>query len=175
MSERPGLPAREGPRPRTSTRIPHQQLDQQPGDARQLDAILAQARAWPHVAERESGVSVAGARALTLGPAAAGGPAEAFIAGREFCHGHARGDFSLHATLPPDLAAAAEQAGWAEPHFLVRTGDLPATVVMLYAPRDQTEREVALGLVRASYDFARTPAGRPQTIKTDHNQQRRLP
>jgi hypothetical protein len=49
------------------------------------------------------------------------GPADAFMAEREFCHVHAQGDFSLHATLPLPWAAAAERAGWAEPHFLVHT------------------------------------------------------
>ena len=49
---------------------------------------------------------------------------------------HAQGDHSLHATLPPPLASEAERAGWAEPHFLVHTSQAPATVVMLYAPRD---------------------------------------
>jgi hypothetical protein len=73
---------------------------------------------------------------------------------REFCHVHAQGDFSLHATLPLLLAAAAERAGWAEPHFLVHTGQAPATAVMLYAPRDDLERDVVLRLVRASYEFA---------------------
>jgi hypothetical protein len=77
--------------------------------------------------------------------------------GTEFAHAHAQGDFSLHASLPVELAAEAERAGWAEPHFLVRTGQVPPTVVMLYAPRDEAEREVVLGLVRASYEFARTP------------------
>jgi hypothetical protein len=88
-----------------------------------------------------------------------GGPAEAFLAGQEFCHVHSQGDFSLHATLPLPLAAAAERAGWAEPHFLVHTGQTPATVVMIYAPRDDLERDVVLRLVRASYEFALAPSG----------------
>ena len=61
------------------------------------------------------------------------------------------------ACTPPcrsPLAAAAESAGWAEPHYLVETGQAPATVVMLYAPRDLAEQAVVLRLVRASYEFA---------------------
>jgi hypothetical protein len=151
------LPFRAGSRPETSTRIPHSQLDQQPTDRRHLDALLAVALAWPGVVEETSGVSVEGARALVLDGHAPAGPPEAFMVGREFCHGHAQGDFSLHACLPPELAVEAERSGWAEPHFLVRTGQVPATVVMLYAPRDDVETEVLSSLVRASYDFARTP------------------
>jgi Family of unknown function (DUF5519) len=148
------LPTRSGPRPRTSTELPQCQLDQQPGDSRHVDAILAEALTWPSVEKLPSVISVEGAQALTLDAGNSNGPAEAFMAGREFCHVHAQGDFSLHATLPLPLAAAAERAGWAERHFLVQTGQAPPTVLMLYAPRDELERDVVLGLVRASYEFA---------------------
>ena len=77
--------------------------------------------------------------------------------GREFCHGHAGGDFSLHATLPLPWAEAAQRGGWAEPHYLVHAGQTPPTVMMLYAPRDDTDRVVILQLVRASYEFALAP------------------
>jgi hypothetical protein len=60
------------------------------------------------------------------------------------------------------VSAVAEQTGWAEPHFLVHTGQAPATVLMVYAPRDDLERDVVLGLVRASYEFALAPSG--QTV-----------
>ncbi len=108
-----------------------------------------------------------GAQALVLDDETAVGPAEAFLVGREFCHGHAQGDLSLHLTLPLALAAAVEQAGWAEPHLYVRTGDVPATLVMLYAPRDDVEQSVVLDLVRASYDFARTPPPRSDRPEVD--------
>jgi phospholipase/carboxylesterase len=91
---------------------------------------------------------------MTLDATTEVGPKEAFMVGREFCHVHAQGDFSLHAALPLAVAAAADGAGWAEPHFLVHTGQVPATIVMLYAPRDLTEQAVVLRLVRASYEFA---------------------
>jgi hypothetical protein len=156
MAGRTHLPPRAGPRPRTSNEIPHSQLDQQPGDSQYVDAILAEALTWRSVLGQPSAISVEGARALTLDDSALGGPPEAFMVGREFCHVHAQGDFSLHAALPLPLAGAAERAGWAEPHFLVRTGQAPATVVMLYAPRDEAERDVVLRLVRESYEFALT-------------------
>lgn len=148
------LPPRDGRRPRTSTELPHCQLDPQPADSRHVDAILAEALTWPSALGRRSEISVEGGRALILDDSTPGGPAEAFLIGREFCHVHAQGDLSLHAALPLPLAAAAERAGWAEPHFLVKTGQVPATIVMLYAPRDDLERAVVLRLVRASYEFA---------------------
>lgn len=157
MAGEPHLPPRAGSRPRTTGEIPHSQLDQQPADSQHVDAIFAEALSWPAVLGRPSEISIEGARALTLDGSVTSGPAEAFVVGREFCHVHAQGDFSLHATLPVPLAKAAESAGWAEPHFLVHSGRAPATVVMLYAPRDEREREVVLSLVRASYEFAIAP------------------
>jgi hypothetical protein len=152
------LPARAGTRPRTTSEFPHAQLDQQPADDRHLDAILAEAATWPSVCRTGSGISVEGARALALEPSAANGPPEAFLVDPEFCHVHAGGDLSLHATLPVPLAEEVVSAGWAEPHFLVHTGQAPATVVLLYAPRDDHESDIVLGLVRASYMFARGPS-----------------
>lgn len=168
MSAALHLPPRAGSRPSTSSEIPHSQLDQQPTDSRHLDAILATALTWPGVHAQPSAISVEGARALTLADEAATGPVEAFLVGTEFAHAHAQGDFSLHATLPVPLAAEAERAGWAEPHFFVHTGQAPATVVMLYAPRDDDERGVVLQLVRASYDFARTPNHLPAATLDQH-------
>jgi hypothetical protein len=162
------LPLRDGSRPLTSTELPHSQLDQQPGDSRQVDAILADALTWRSVLGQPSAIAAEGARALALDCTAAGGPAEAFLVGREFCHVHAQGDLSLHAALPLPLAAVAERAGWAEPHYLVQTGQAPATIVMLYAPRDDLERDVVLRLVRASYEFALAGEASALTVTYEH-------
>ena len=124
----------------TNTEIPHRQLDRQPVDSRHVDAILAEAMTWPAVLGGPSSISVEGARALTLGEGTAAGPKEAFMVDREFCHAHAQGDFSLHASLPLPLATAAERQGWAEPHIFVHTGRAPATIVMLYAPATAPSR-----------------------------------
>ena len=139
----------------TTTAIPHSQLDQQPTDGTQLTAVLEEAGSWSGVVVGPSGISVPGACALLLADGLDDGPADAFLVGREFCHGHAQGDHSLHLALPPALALEAEQAGWVEPHFLARQDRLPRTIVMLYAPRNADEVAVATGLVRASLDFAR--------------------
>ena len=148
------LPERAGPRPATTSVIPHSQTDQQPSDDRYLAAILKKAGTWDGVVLGESGISVAGARAMTLAAEAPAGPAEAFMVEREFGHGHAQGDYSLHLTLPLELVDQVAEAGWTEPHFLVLTGLLPPTHVMLYAPRNDHEVDVAIDIVRASYEFA---------------------
>ena len=155
------LPRRNGERPRATAALPHSQLDQQPASTRDLDSVLAEAATWPHVRIQTSRIAVEGSRALVLSDDADTGPTEAFMIGREVCHGHAGGDSSLHAALPPQLARTAQQAGWGEPHYLVHTHQAPPSITMLYAPRDEAERDVILRLVRASYEFALGAVDRP--------------
>jgi luciferase-like monooxygenase len=148
------LPPRAGPRPTTTSTNPHTQLDQQPADARQRDRLAASAFALPGVQERPSLISVPGARALWLAEGA-DGPPHAFLIGAEFAHLHPGEDQSLHVMLPPELVDPAIAAGWAEVHPVARRGLIPTNAVMLYAPRDDAEREVIESLLRASHAFAR--------------------
>jgi Family of unknown function (DUF5519) len=150
----PALPTRPGPRPTTSKGMPHTQLDQQPSEAQLRDKLAQLAFALPGVSEQPSGISVPGARALVLDAASASGPSEAFLIGREFAHFHPRADHSLHLTLPRQLAEEACTAGWAELHPLAHAGAVPATMVMVYAPRDEEELKVISSLIEASHRFA---------------------
>ncbi len=148
------LTRRQGPRPTSTPTNPHTQLDQQPTDSEQRELLAASVFALPGVVERPSLISVPGARALWLSEGRAG-PPEAFLVGDEFAHLHPGPDQSLHAMLPPALAEEAVEAGWAEQHPVARRGLIPPNAVMLYAPRDDAEREVVETLVRASHAFAR--------------------
>jgi hypothetical protein len=152
------LPRRDGPRPATTPINPHTQLDQQPTGTDQRRRLAQALFALPGVVERPSGISVPGARALSLEEGAAG-PPEAFMIATEFAHLHPGPDQSLHAMLPPALAEEAVAAGWAEPHPMARLGYIPGTAVMVYAPRDDAEREVVEQLIRASHAFARGEYG----------------
>jgi len=148
------LPKRRGPRPRATPTNPHTQLDQQPDTA--TAAALADALfTMPGVIERPSAISVPGARALWLAPADARGPRDAFLVGGEFAHLHPLPDSSLHAALPPSLASEAIARGWAEVHPVARLGLIPENVVMIYAPRDDSEVRIVLDLIRSSLAFAR--------------------
>jgi len=149
------LPPRAGDRPRTTPTNPHTQLDQQPSDRSLVDELARRVFALPGVVEQPSGISVPGARALTLGAGEPVGPREAFMIGREFAHLHPAPDHSLHAMLPPDLAVEATDVGWAEVHPVARRGLIPPNAVMLYAPRDEPELDVIEKLVQASHAFAR--------------------
>ncbi len=152
----PMLP-RPGPRPNTTPTNPHTQLDQQPPGLEQRELLAAAVFALPGVEERPSAISVPGARALWLAEGAAG-PPEAFLVGTEFAHLHPAPDQSLHMMLPPTLAVEAIEAGWAEQHPVARRGLIPENAVMVYAPRDDSEREVVEELVRASHAWARGEA-----------------
>lgn len=147
------LPRRPGPRPRTTPTNPHTQLDQQPDGTNQRRLLAGELFALPGVSERESMISVPGARALWL-ESVAGAPPDAFMIGAEFAHLHPGGDQSLHVMLPPALVEEAVSAGWAEPHPIARRGLIPANAVMVYAPRDEGEREVVASLVRAAHAYA---------------------
>jgi len=148
------LPLRQGPRPATTRSQPHQQLDQQPTDVNIRHLLAERVFALPGVSEGPSLISVPGARALLLERTATAGPAEAFFVDGEFAHLHPGKDQSLHVCLPAELAGAACEAGWAEPHILVASGALPRTHVMVYAPRDKTELDVVGSLVEAAHRFA---------------------
>lgn len=143
------LPARSGPRPRTTASNPHTQLDQQPTDPGLRERLAARLFALPGVVERPSAISVPGARALTLPQSRP--RLQLFLVGTEFAHLHPAPDLSLHTVLPRELVAEAIGAGWAEPHPIARRGLIPDTVVMLYAPREETELEVVAGLIAAAH------------------------
>jgi phospholipase/carboxylesterase len=147
------LPARVGPRPLTTPTNPHTQLDQN-ASAEMVAELAARAFTLPHVEERSSLVSVPGARALWLEEGHGSGRAETFMVGREFAHIHPMPDGSLHMALPRDVAEEATAKGWAEPHPMARLGYIPDTVVMVYGPRDASELELVLSLLRASHQAA---------------------
>lgn len=147
------LPARPGERPSTRLAMPHQQLDQTP-PSELHDELLRRMTTLEGVSIGVSGVSLPESRALLLDPQLARGPADAFMVGTEFAHLHGPRDGSLHAMLPPLIAAAAIDKGWAELHPLARDGTAPSTLVMLYGPRDRAELETVWQLVEASHAFA---------------------
>ena len=155
------LPRRSGPKPVTSLGMPHQQLDQQPEDVAPRDALAQRVFALPGVLEESSGVSVPGARALVLDATAASGPDSSFMVGREFAHLHPAPDQSLHIVLPREVATAAIDAGWAEPHPLAARMHGPSIAVMVFAPRTDDEVDVVAGLVETSY---RSAIGAEHTI-----------
>ncbi|MFE1174397.1 luciferase family protein [Streptomyces sp. NPDC058773] len=156
----PALPTREGERPRTGPEVPHLQLSQRsPAEVREallrwLDAAL------PGTTWGRSKVSAPSSRARFLDgtlPA----PGAVLMPPRgdeEFVHVHADG--SLHLALDPADHAAFLSSGWGEKHPLYDHG---INVVMLYAPRNETELDTVQQVIAASYRYAtgRAPASAP--------------
>jgi len=148
------LPLRPGPRPKTTPHAPHTQLDQTPpGDI--YDLLKDRAFDFPEVERRPSIISVPGAEALWLADAGGHGCAEPFLAGNEFAHVHPPYDGSMPMRMPEDQVVERLERGWGEHHPLVPVGRAPPSLVMVFGPRDQGELEVILGLIDASYKFAR--------------------
>src|ERR1700682_5279567 len=165
------LPVRQGPRPATTPGLPHSQIDQQPTGEGIRRRLAERVFALPGVSEGPTRIPAPGARALLPDRATASGPAEAFFIGGEFAHLHPGQDHSLHVCLSPDLAAAACEAGWAEPHPLVASAALPPTVVLVYAPRDDHELNVVASLVEAAYRFATGQTVDPSVVAPSNQQQ----
>ncbi|MGA1826858.1 luciferase family protein [Microbacterium sp.] len=148
------LPRRPGPRPSTTPTNPHTQLDQQPSDDQPRQRLIGQLSDLPGVVWTGSMISVPGAEALTLPRGTAQGPPDAFMIDTEFAHLHPAPDHSLHVVLPVKTAEAAIEAGWAELHPIARRGIISPGAVMVYAPRDAVEADIAADLVRTSYAYA---------------------
>jgi len=157
------FPARPGPPPTIVGVEPQEQIDQI-GPAEIWDELARRARELPGVTERDSAISVKGARAFWLDEQLVKGPADSLIIEREFAHIHPRPDSSWHLQLPYDLAMLTVSAGWGEIHPVVWVGDAPANSMMLYSPRTEEELEVIWTLVEESYRYA---TGQPQQFKIE--------
>ena len=157
------LPRRSDARPRTTPTNPHTQLDQQPTDLTIARHLADRAFALPAVEERPSAISVPGARALWLREGVPAGPREAFMIDREFAHLHPAPDFSLHLTLPPAWVDHVLAQSWGELHPMATRGLIPATTVMVYAPRNAEELEVVSRILRVSHNFAGGPGQSDQS------------
>ena len=75
--------------------------------------------------------------------------------GNEFAHIHPPDDGSMHMMLPPEAVPELVARGWAEIHPLVPVGRMPPSLVMVFGPRDDEELDIVLGLIDASYRYAR--------------------
>jgi len=148
------LPARKGSPPTTTRSNPHAQLDQQP-DFPLTASLLATAGRLPNVRLAPSFRAPAGTVGLCMEEGFGLGPPEAFLLGPEFAHVHPGPDHSWHLALPEPLMSRAIAAGWVELHPLAGRPTVSPQTVLLYAPRDRTDLEVADFLVQASWAFAR--------------------
>ncbi len=144
------LPTREGPRRETTGSVPHIQTD-----AVLVPEVDAELRRrvflLPGVEDRETEISLPGARGLWLGDDLELARPEVLDAGREFAHIHPDG--SLHVWMPVDRAVEAEAAKWGELHPWVKRSGFWDGVVMIYTPETQAEVDVVVQLVVDAYNY----------------------
>ncbi|MEM9821918.1 MAG: hypothetical protein AAF985_12635 [Bacteroidota bacterium] len=149
------LPSRKGDRPSTTTTNPHTQLNQQPHDISYVKKLEEWAFALSHIERKPSGISVPGSIAMCLEKEYTCKTCNAFMIGTEFAHFHPHPDYSLHLGLAKEDAEIVINKSWGEWHPLIKRGFLPPNIIMLYAPRDEEELEVAKHILGRSYAFAK--------------------
>jgi len=148
------LPIRKGDKPATTASNPHMQLDQQPDDQTIIKELMDWAFALPYINKEHSKISVPGAQAMCLPADKACTGCNAFMVGTEFAHFHPLPDSSMHIGLPEDDVQIVVGKGWGELHPVISKGWLPPNFIMLFAPRNGEELEVAKKILFQSYEFA---------------------
>ena len=144
------LPQRMSPLPYTSSHVPHVQVGVEPVPG--VDAeLLRRVSALPKVDIRPTVVSLPGAKGLWLLEDIPLVRPQVIVRGREFAHIHPDG--SLHASLPPQRAQEAVNAGWAIWHPWAKKRAGWEGFVMLYTPLSMEELEVTFQLIVDSYNF----------------------
>ncbi len=149
------LPTRSGVRPKTTDTNPHTQLTQQPEDLSYINELQDWAFQLSYIKKQPSQVSVPGAVAMCLEDDHTCDKCNAFMVGTEFAHFHPNPDYSMHLGLPQKEADIIIINGWGEWHPLIERGFLPPNIIMLYAPRNQEELEVAKFVLERSYVYAK--------------------
>ena len=149
------LPQREGPRPETTNGVPHIQMGLEPVPEL-TERMLKRVDELSGVTLGATRVSLPGAVGFQLDSDVDLAHPDAIVGGREFAHVHPDG--SLHASLEPDLARAAVEAGWATPHPWADQRQGWEGFVMIYTPTTEAELDVVLQLVQESYSYV---TGRP--------------
>lgn len=156
------LPEREGPRRQTTGSVPHIQLDAELVPA--VDTEL-QRRAYllPGVENRESVLSLPGARGLSLSDEIELVRPDVIAGGREFAHIHPDG--SLHVWLPVDRAVEVDRTKWGELHPWADRDGFWDGVVMVYTPETLAELEITIRLVVEAYNFVTGANLDPEAFK----------
>jgi phospholipase/carboxylesterase len=117
-------------------------------------ALLEHCTNLPHIAVQQSRMGLPDTLALRVVDKFAHGAPEAFIDDHEFCHVHALPEGGIHLALPDQVRHQAIRLGWVESHPAAGLSILPETLVLVYAPRDAQEMNIALGFVKISLAFA---------------------
>ncbi|HAA10521.1 MAG TPA: phospholipase [Cytophagales bacterium] len=149
------MPSRGGGRPATTNTNPHMQLDQQPEDLSFVENLTEWAFTLSHIEKQPSRISVPGSIAMIMDDEHTCTKCNAFMIGTEFAHFHPHPDYSMHLGLTQAEATIVIEKGWGEWHPMILRGILPPNIIMMYAPRNQQELEVAKFILGRSYAYAK--------------------
>ncbi len=144
------FPERTTPRPETTSGVPHVQIGVSP-DPSSTRELLRRVNEIPDVEIRNTVVSLPGAKGFWLSDEIPLAHPEVIVGGREFAHVHPDG--SLHASLDPDTASAAIDAGWAVSHPWSQKRPGWDGFVMIYTPTSAQELEVVFQIIVESYNY----------------------
>lgn len=144
------LHLRDSPRPETTNGVPHVQIgvDAHPELSEEL---LRRVARFPGVVLAATRVSLPGAIGFQLDDDLTLAHPEVIVGGREFAHIHPDG--SLHASLSPETARTAVEAGWATPHPWSDQRAGWEGFVMIYTPVTPAELDMVLQLVQSSHAY----------------------
>ena len=149
LVENDTLSVRSGPRPETTTEIPHVQIGVELVPEVH-EEMVRRIYAIPGIEDRPSVIS--SWRGLWISEDVGLVQADALIGGREFAHIHTDG--SLHIFLEPMRAIQAVETGWAVLHpFAVQGLQGWDGFVMLYTPQSFDELNVTFQLIVDGYNY----------------------
>lgn len=144
------LPLRESARPQTTNSVPHVQIGVH-ANAELTAELLRRVAEFPGVKLGPTRVSLPGATGFQLEDSVKLARPNAIVGGREFAHVHPDG--SLHASLQPQTAQSAIDAGWAVLHPWSKQREGWEGFVMIYTPQTRQELEVVFQLIKGSYVY----------------------
>lgn len=150
MAQDMSFPKRETPIPQTTRGVPHLQIGLEAVSALS-EKLLQRVGQFPGVSIGATRVSLPGGIGFQLDDDMALAHPEVIVGGREFAHMHTDG--SLHASLEPELARTAIEAGWAVAHPWANQRKGWEGFVMIFTPTTPDELAVVTDLVERSYSF----------------------
>ena len=144
------LPERERPVPETTSSVPHIQIGVS-AVPELAQALMDHVAGFPGVNLGPTRVSMPGGIGFQLNEDMVLARPDVIVGGLEFAHLHTDG--SLHASLNPEFARIAIEAGWAVAHPWAKQRPGWDGFVMIYTPTTPAELEVVIQLVESSYSF----------------------
>lgn len=156
----PELPNRAGPKPYVTSGVPHVQvgIDADPAISK---ALVRRVANMPGIEIRPTVMSLPGALGFRLARNVELARADLGVRQREFAHMHPDG--SLHAFLPPKLAARVVATGWGAHHPWSKKWPKWKGFVMIFTPKSKRELGVVLQLIGESYKLVTTNLSAPKT------------